>query len=353
VDPSAQPTLRDGDLLLRPWRVDDVATALLLHDEELSRWLGRSSVVPSGEPLAEDAAEWVGLAHRSWTESRSRATFLVEYEAAVAGSVELQLVSPGVGVLWWAVYEPYRRRGLASRAVRLLVDYAFTELGLSRVEAHVHAVNRPSLGVALRSGLRREGLLRSSSQLDGVAHDTVVLGRLRDDPAPGTREGFTGMLDSVLPVKRAIAQGVMRNEEGDVLLCELAYKREWDLPGGVVDPNESPAQCVVREIHEELGLTVHPVGLLAVDWMPPWLGWRDAVLLVFDLGTAHTDLMQTAVLEAHEIRAVHWADEATWTERVAPYTARLLRTLDTRPSPGTGALYLEDGRITLSDEPRA
>lgn len=37
---------------------------------------------------------------------------------------------------------------------------------------------------------------------------------------------------------------------------------EWELPGGKLDPDESPEQCVVREIREELGLDVAADALL-------------------------------------------------------------------------------------------
>lgn len=37
---------------------------------------------------------------------------------------------------------------------------------------------------------------------------------------------------------------------------------EWELPGGKLDPEESPGQCVVREIQEELGLDVAVDALL-------------------------------------------------------------------------------------------
>ncbi|HEY9495201.1 MAG TPA: NUDIX hydrolase [Intrasporangium sp.] len=346
-----QPTLHDGDLLLRPWATSDVEQSLQLHDEEIARRFD----LPAAPPSRAEHAAWVADTSDEW-ESRSKATFLVEWQGMLAGSVDVRRVSDGVGSLSWVVYAPFRGRGLGGRAVRLLVDFAFTELGLSRVEAHVDPLNRPSLRIALRAGLRREGLLRANARLGGEPHDTVVFGRLKDDPAPGTREGFTAMLDSALPVKRAIAQGVLRNERGEVLLCELAYKREWDLPGGVVDPNESPADCVTREVQEELGITVRPRALLAVDWMPPWLGWRDAVLLVFDLGTGPSDVVERAVLEHREIRALHWADESVWSQRVAPYNDRLLRSigsvaLDDPRVPG--ALYLEDGKPALESEPRA
>ena len=96
------------------------------------------------------------------------------------------------------------------------------------------------------------------------------------------------ILNARLPKKRTIGQGVLRNPAGEVLLCELSYKKEWDLPGGVVDPGESPATCVEREVEEELGIHVTAGRLLAVNWLPPWRGWDDAMLYLFDLGVHDT-----------------------------------------------------------------
>jgi 8-oxo-dGTP pyrophosphatase MutT (NUDIX family) len=137
---------------------------------------------------------------------------------------------------------------------------------------------------------------------------------------------------------------VLRNGSGQVLLCELTYKGEWDLPGGVVDPMESPSECVVREVREELGVDVQPQGLLAVNWLPPWRGWTDATVFVFDLGVASDDLVTRAALQAREIRAVHWVGEEELEERVAPYNQRLLAFLSSHAGP---TAYLEDGLPTL------
>jgi 8-oxo-dGTP pyrophosphatase MutT (NUDIX family) len=132
------------------------------------------------------------------------------------------------------------------------------------------------------------------------------------------------ILNSRLPRKRTIAQGLLRNPLGKVLLCELSYKREWDLPGGVVDPGESPAACVEREIQEELGLEVAAGRLLAVNWLPPWRGWEDAMLYLFDVGRHEDGELDPALFLRREISGAHWRTVTDAGAHVAPYTARML-----------------------------
>jgi 8-oxo-dGTP diphosphatase len=132
------------------------------------------------------------------------------------------------------------------------------------------------------------------------------------------------ILNARLPKKRNIAQGVLRDTQGRLLLCELSYKPEWDLPGGVVDPAESPATCVEREVLEELGIAVTAGRLLAVNWLPPWRGWDDAHLFLFDLGVHETGELDPDRFLRREIADVHWCTVEGAAAHVAPYTARML-----------------------------
>jgi 8-oxo-dGTP diphosphatase len=151
------------------------------------------------------------------------------------------------------------------------------------------------------------------------------------------------ILNARLPKKRNIAQGMLRNAAGEVLLCELSYKLEWDLPGGVVDPGEPPARTVVREIHEELGIDVEVEGLVAVNWLPPWRGWDDAHLFLFDLGVHEAGELDPSRFLRREIAGAHWVDPASAGDHVAPYTARMLQAVATREAPET--LYLENSEL--------
>lgn len=57
---------------------------------------------------------------------------------------------------------------------------------------------------------------------------------------------------------------IVRNERGDVLLQRRSDNGQWGLLGGATDPDESPAQTVVREVYEEAGLRVRPVRCTAL-----------------------------------------------------------------------------------------
>ena len=65
---------------------------------------------------------------------------------------------------------------------------------------------------------------------------------------------------------------IVRNEGGDVLLQRRSDNGHWGLLGGAVDPHESPAQAMVREVFEEAGLRVRPLrctALIRLDTVYP------------------------------------------------------------------------------------
>jgi mutator protein MutT len=53
--------------------------------------------------------------------------------------------------------------------------------------------------------------------------------------------------------------------DGAVVLLQNE-RDEWELPGGRIDPGETPQQCVAREIGEELGIAVE-VGPMLDTWI--------------------------------------------------------------------------------------
>jgi RimJ/RimL family protein N-acetyltransferase/8-oxo-dGTP pyrophosphatase MutT (NUDIX family) len=299
--------------------------------------------VPGPRPVPHDGD--VVLRRHDDADQGSGLSFLVELQGRVVGTVGVRRIEGGTGELTWSVHPEHRGQGVAGRAVRLMIRYAFDELELHRVVAFADPHDRASLRTAGRAGLRREGLVRaaepgeSSGEPGAERHDRVQLARLTTDPEPTSHDGFIGVLNAGLPTKRVIAQGLIRNNANEILLCELTYKQEWDLPGGVVDPHESPAHAVIREIREELQVEMVPQSLVAVNWLPSWRGWDDAMLCVFDLGI-DDEVIARARLEPRELRALHWCTPEDVKGRAAPYVTRMLRRL---AHPTEGTAYLEDG----------
>jgi len=58
-----------------------------------------------------------------------------------------------------------------------------------------------------------------------------------------------------------VAAGILRRN-GTILACRRrldgSFGGRWEFPGGKLRPTETPSQALVRELHEELGIVVHP-----------------------------------------------------------------------------------------------
>lgn len=133
-----------------------------------------------------------------------------------------------------------------------------------------------------------------------------------------------------------VAAGVLfRDDDGRVLLVKPTYKDGWDIPGGYVEPGESPKQAAVREVEEELGLKPKIGRLLVVDWAPhPAEG--DKILFVFDGGRLDAS---TVKLEAGELERAEYVSLALAIDLLP---ARLHNRIASATTP-TGDLYLEGG----------
>ncbi|MER5702397.1 NUDIX hydrolase [Micromonospora sp. NPDC002296] len=90
---------------------------------------------------------------------------------------------------------------------------------------------------------------------------------------------------------RVAAGALFFDNEGRVLLVRPSYKDHWDIPGGYVEPGESPRAACMREIEEELGLTTVVGPLLVVDWAPAEHE-GDKLLFIFDGGSLTTEQEQ-------------------------------------------------------------
>jgi ADP-ribose pyrophosphatase YjhB (NUDIX family) len=144
------------------------------------------------------------------------------------------------------------------------------------------------------------------------------------------------------PRKRVSADVILRDQRGRILLVDPQYKPGWDLPGGMAEANEPPADAVRRELREELSLELHLGNLLCVDWVPPNDPWDDLISFIFDGGVLDAPAIASLRLADDELGAYEFCDERQAEERLRPHVWRRASQALQALTTGT-ARYLQDG----------
>ncbi len=254
--------------------------------------------------------------------------------------IRVQVGVHGIGVLEWSAAAT---AGGLTEAISAVADDALLGRDLRRLEISLPAKDLVARRAVLRAGFRQEGIRRAAWQIDEDSFDDVVLfARLTTDSVHGPTS-FSSVMNSVLPKKRCIAHVLMRDESGRVLLCTTTFKSDWELPGGIVEPEENPREAAIREVREELGIALLPGPLLVIDWMPHYLGWDDAIEFIFDGGSISGDDLGRFTLQPSEIAAVQLVTLDQAAGHLTPLSHRRL-SIATSLQPGETA-YLERGSL--------
>jgi len=147
---------------------------------------------------------------------------------------------------------------------------------------------------------------------------------------------------ATLPRKRMGAAALLSDDQGRTLLVEPTYTDYWEIPGGVVEADESPYTAVIRELKEELNLSVQPGRLLLTDWVPPQPDRTEGLMLVFDGGILTSAQAEQIRLPAEELRSWAWCGEREAGERLSELLARRIAAARRARAEGV-AVYLENG----------
>ena len=176
-------TLADGDILVRPVRLDDAEALFAAVREsipEVSPWLPwchenyaleetREFLRSRVDPEQSEEAYSFGIFDQ--TSERFLGGVGLNFIKRVH-----QIANLGYWVRTSAIGE-----GVASKATRLVARFGFAELGLQRIEIVAAVSNIASQRVAEKLGAVREGVLRKRLLIRGEPQDAIMFSLVRED----------------------------------------------------------------------------------------------------------------------------------------------------------------------------
>jgi RimJ/RimL family protein N-acetyltransferase len=180
--PFPDPPLSDGVVALRPWRDEDAGVkAAWGADAAIVRWTD----VPANYTEAAAIARAADM-EAARKAGRFLALAIVDaISGAVLGSCDIRRPDPedpALAEVGYLLSETARGRGVATRAMRLLVAWSFRDdVGMERVQAFVHPDNPRSAAVLDRIGFQREGLLRRYRAVGNGREDRVLYSVLPEE----------------------------------------------------------------------------------------------------------------------------------------------------------------------------
>jgi 8-oxo-dGTP pyrophosphatase MutT (NUDIX family) len=138
-----------------------------------------------------------------------------------------------------------------------------------------------------------------------------------------------------LPAKRMASAVLLFNEQHQVLVVQPTYKESWELPGGVIELDESPKSALIREVKEELNLQLEPenIKFLLLDYMAGNGDITEALMLVFSGGLLSEQQRKSIRLPEDELKSYKFAEQSEAVALLGTNLGdRLLRAIEAQKS---------------------
>ncbi|TDV71968.1 UDP-4-amino-4,6-dideoxy-N-acetyl-beta-L-altrosamine N-acetyltransferase [Pseudomonas sp. LP_7_YM] len=125
--------------------------------------------------------------HEAWISSLAgnprQSIFVAMFDSELAGVVSLSAINATQKTADWAFYLDARQqgKGLGGRVEFWLLDHAFNEAGLEKLNCEVLETNPAVVKMHQKFGFSIEGVRRKNVIKDGVRVDVVLLGITREE----------------------------------------------------------------------------------------------------------------------------------------------------------------------------
>ncbi|MCU0380608.1 MAG: GNAT family N-acetyltransferase [Chitinophagaceae bacterium] len=184
-------SLEDDRVRLRPLEESDLINLLPFAMQEPELWNYSLTSAAGEEGLHDYIRQALGA---RWSGKEYPFIVFDKKANAYAGSTRFYDIQPyhaslQLGYTWYG--KDFQRTGLNRHCKFLLLDFAFGQLDMERVEFRADARNERSIAAMKAIGCTVEGILRSNQlRSDGKRRDSIVLSILKTEWLSGIRDGF-------------------------------------------------------------------------------------------------------------------------------------------------------------------
>jgi ribosomal-protein-serine acetyltransferase len=165
--------------LLMPHHADKLFALVEANRDSWGKWLGWVSRINNVDKMREfiqTGLERFGKGEAMYLGIRYQGKFVGR---ATFGDINREYANRlNIG---YAIDSAYQGKGIVTRAVRAMVDYALGDFGLRKVEIVCAVENTASRAIPQRLGFLQEGIIRGEYYADGLYYDMVIYGIFADE----------------------------------------------------------------------------------------------------------------------------------------------------------------------------
>ena len=170
-------TIPSKTFILRSFKKgDEDSLQKHINDKEIARNTLR---IPYPYTL-KDARSWIS---HNIKEDRKRnkteINFAIDIDGKVIGGIGLDNIEGHEAEIGYWLGQQYSGKGIMTSAVKLVTEYGFSRLGLSRIYAYVFTFNKASARVLEKAGYKYEGKLRKNVLKEGRLIDNLLFAKVK------------------------------------------------------------------------------------------------------------------------------------------------------------------------------
>lgn len=170
--------LKSKNIYIRPFTEDDAASLLKLQIEN-RQFFERFSYERTGNFYTLEAQQnRIKEFAKDWQTDQAYTFGIFTMDDALIGTINLFQVLRGSlqsAFIGYLLDQKHNGKGYTTEAAKLLVQYAFNELQLHRIEAGVMPHNIGSIRVLEKAGFHKEGIAIKNVKINGKWEDHQVL----------------------------------------------------------------------------------------------------------------------------------------------------------------------------------